>query len=303
MSIRGALVKKSADQTGANYLSGSGTQTDGDIVSWDSEVYDTHGFHEGVTNPSRLTVPVSVSGQYGIFTACVSLSAIGQGNNVFLSILKNGGYQYIGFGGSSRRCGDKSGGANACWAQVRTGPVLLTSGDYYQVRLYSGDNSITVESESSFGVLVLDSTTQTQRVLCKKSADQTTANYSTPAVITWNTDIYDTDAIHDTGSNTSKLVIPSALNGKYGIVTANVGANAVTAGSTGALAIQKGGSLTYDGFGGNSVIDGNTILRLQCTTQPILLATSDEFEALFYSSDTSITVIAAQSTFGLRVVG
>jgi hypothetical protein len=50
----GAVVKKAADQTAANYVGGV-------LVAWDSEVHDVGGWHDNVTNNTRLTVPSGVS--------------------------------------------------------------------------------------------------------------------------------------------------------------------------------------------------------------------------------------------------
>jgi hypothetical protein len=34
------------------------------IITYDSEYIDTHGFHESVTNPSRITIPAGYAGKY-----------------------------------------------------------------------------------------------------------------------------------------------------------------------------------------------------------------------------------------------
>jgi hypothetical protein len=304
MTIRGALVKKSADQIGANYKTSSAqVQTDGVVVTWDSEVYDSSGFHSTSINTSRLTIPATVNGSYGIITACLSIASMAENTLCIAKILKNGTYQYIGFGGTQHMSGDISASASQSWVQVRTSPVLLSTNDYFEVALFANDTSIDVKAESSFGILVLDDRSQTQRVLTRKSANQTAANYSTRTAITWNQDVYDTDSIHDVSSNTTKLIVPSALNGKYGIVQASVGCTSVTNSISAALGIAKGGSLTYNGFGGNSVLTAATAIGLTCRTQPILLTTGDEFEAVFYTADTSIDVLATRCSFGLRVVG
>jgi hypothetical protein len=50
---RGALVKKSADQTFTTAVAAS--------VTWDQETYDTDSIHDTVTNNARLTVPSGVT--------------------------------------------------------------------------------------------------------------------------------------------------------------------------------------------------------------------------------------------------
>jgi hypothetical protein len=49
-SFSGALVKKSADQTAANYSANP-------TVTWNAEEYDTDGYHDTGSNTDRLTVP------------------------------------------------------------------------------------------------------------------------------------------------------------------------------------------------------------------------------------------------------
>lgn len=48
-AFSGVKLRKST----ATAISGSSSTT----LTWDTEIYDTDGFHEGVTNPSRITIP------------------------------------------------------------------------------------------------------------------------------------------------------------------------------------------------------------------------------------------------------
>lgn len=50
-----------------------------------------------------------------------------------------------------------------------------------------------------------------------KSADQTIASGNND-VLTWNSESFDTDALHSTSSNTSRIVIPSGLDGYWRVV-------------------------------------------------------------------------------------
>lgn len=87
--FRGALVKKAADQTGANY---TGSQI---AVAWDAEVYDTSGIHDNVTNNTRLTVPAGVSRVQLGFGVAVN-NQTGNTWNI-MSISKGGLFTYDGF--------------------------------------------------------------------------------------------------------------------------------------------------------------------------------------------------------------
>lgn len=50
---RGAIVYKAANQVGANFTAAT-------PIAWDSEGYDTDGFHDPAVNPERLTIPAGV---------------------------------------------------------------------------------------------------------------------------------------------------------------------------------------------------------------------------------------------------
>lgn len=296
MAIRGCLLNKTADETGSDYSAGA-------TVAWTREIYDTGGFH--AANDDAIIIPSAVNGRYGVFTAFLSLSSVSANNNCIVSIRRGASIEYIGWVGTTRHMQGNGQQTTSGWMQISSGPVLLTTGEEYDVHLTSSDNNINIESESSFGLVVIDSTTQIQRVLAKMNADQTTANYSTPAAVAFDgADVYDTDAIHDPSSNNTKLIIPPALDGKYVRVGAQVLLAAATAGQVCSVAIRKGGSLTYDGIGANSgQIAQLAEAWVQAQTQVIQVSTGDEFELLLYSSDTSVTVESDVTSFGLRVVG
>lgn len=59
--------------------------TSGSIVylTFDTEDYDTDGFHDGVTNPSRLTVPTGLGGKFAISASSLTTSSPGAGFCVF----------------------------------------------------------------------------------------------------------------------------------------------------------------------------------------------------------------------------
>lgn len=301
MAITGALVKKNADQTGANYSAAPN-------IAWDAEVYDADGSHDNASNNTRITVPSAWNGKYGIFTCTASLSSVTSGTNLSLVyLIKGGSLSFIGFTGVSRELRGNGQATTSDWMQFRSGPVLLATGDIFESQLFCADTSITVESESNFGVEILPATLSVQsKVLAKLNSDLTAVNYSTPTAIPFDgTDVYDTDSIHDPSSNNTKLIIPSSLNNKYVIVGAQVHATGVASNTQNhSIAIRKGGSLTYDGFGGNSQFIGSySESWIQASTAPIQVATGDEFECLYWCDDTSITITSDVTCFGLRVVG
>jgi hypothetical protein len=118
----GAYAYKSANQTISN---GTGT-----IVSFDSESYDTNGFHDNVTNNSRMTIPSSYAGKY-LITAMFYYASNATGYRE-LSIKKNGSFiTYFYAPGNSQP------------NTIQGSLVLnLTVGDYIQLNAYqnSGGN-------------------------------------------------------------------------------------------------------------------------------------------------------------------
>jgi hypothetical protein len=133
----GAMVKKSADQTGANYT----TITS---IAWDAEIYDTDGFHDNVTNNTRFTIP---SGGDGYYTVGVAIRAtnVTTSNYLQLALLKNGS---LAWDGSASQY--VSAAANSPTVATNTGPVLLVAGDYVEAQLLSAaDTSIDITASRS----------------------------------------------------------------------------------------------------------------------------------------------------------
>lgn len=304
MAFRGVLLKKGADQAAADISAGLNLSFD-DVSS---EVADTDAFHEGVTNPSRITIPSAVNGERGILTANVSLADFGT-LGLLLQIQKNGStWTETPFASHSATSNGHN--ATTAWGQISSRAIVLTTGDFYVFRLVGNDNSVTVKAETNFGLAVLD-TFAGGYVLAKKASDQTGANYSTPTAIAWDgTDVYDTHSIHSPSSNNTKLIIPSSHNNKWVFVRANILANNVAVNTDQSLVIRRtrsaSASLVYDGVGINGTTTGAFeagARGIHCSTQAIQVQTGDEFEAVYYNADTSVDIIAARSTFGLWVVG
>jgi hypothetical protein len=134
----GALVRKAADQTGANFSAGA-------AVSWDSETggYDTNAIHDNSTNPSRLTVPSGVTKVR--LQAQIYLTSVTSSVPVQFYLMKNGSTNFVGFTGNYVSVSDASSTMNI------SSPVLpVTSGDYFEAAVYTTDSSVTVKNEYSW---------------------------------------------------------------------------------------------------------------------------------------------------------
>jgi len=139
LKARGALVKKAADQTGANYTAGA-------AIAWDSETggYDTDSIHDNATNNSRLTVPSGVT--------CVRISAgVSLNNhtaNKYCAIYtkKNGSLSFLGHTEAYQQ-------VNVPYPSLNvSSPIMpVTAGDYFEVWLLAEtDTSIDITAASSW---------------------------------------------------------------------------------------------------------------------------------------------------------
>lgn len=138
-SFRGAMVKKSADQTAADYTGAA-------IMAFDAEVYDTGGWHDTVTNNSRLTVPAGVTAvRVG---GTVSISSSTADTYKFLDIIKNGA-TFDGRPATSAEIG-----STGVLLNVVSGVLAVSAGDYFEMRLIEeSDNSVTIiAAETTFWI-------------------------------------------------------------------------------------------------------------------------------------------------------
>jgi hypothetical protein len=127
---------------------------------------------------------------------------------------------------------------------------------------------------------------------------------NTDTVATWDTEVRDTNTIHDTGSNTNRLTIPAALNGRICIIHATVYAShGSVPGSSIAMFLKRNSTESFDGTSahyGNSGFGTQRIATLH--SAPIQVSSSDIFE-VFVNQDTGGNInLTLQSTFGIWVL-
>lgn len=142
--LRGALVRKASDQTGANYSAGA-------QIAWDQETYDTDSIHDNVTNNTRLTVPSGVS--YVRLVGTIALANVAVDTYVIAGILKNGSSTYDGFAGQTVEIGT----ATTPRVNLSTPPLAVTAGDYFELRLTAEDTSVDITAtQSSFAMEIIE---------------------------------------------------------------------------------------------------------------------------------------------------
>lgn len=144
--FRGALVKKNADQTGANYTTAT-------AIAWNAETYDTDNFHDTVTNNSRLTIPSGLGITKVRLAASVRISGISPPDVALLDLRKNGSGVFDGSMRDHRDCTTVS-TTHLSW----TSPVVdVTDGDYFEAFLtIVTDTTVDITAVvSSFGIEVV----------------------------------------------------------------------------------------------------------------------------------------------------
>lgn len=140
-AFQGALVKKTTAQS----LLTLTTTT----ITFDAEEYDTSGFHDNVTNNSRLTVPAGVTK----VRLSARLSRTSQTGQVVLSMLKNGSGAAVGLA----QIDTDTAGTDHVTAQSAV--LSVTAGDYFELQGYvEGASDITTESWFAIEVVETSST-------------------------------------------------------------------------------------------------------------------------------------------------
>lgn len=278
MAFSGALVKKSVDQTAADYSAGV-------VLTWDAETYDVGGWHDTGSNTSRLTVPSGVT--HVRLMGQVTISSIAANTVVYLLVSSSNGATTLPIiGPRVLNGGDYQ-------VQLQSGPLAVTAGDYFEMTLFTvGDASVTINSTLSF--FSIEAIENFSGALVKKAATQTTADYSAGAVVTWDTEVLDVGGWHDTGSNTSRLTVPSGVN--YVRVTANVTISLLTANADAYFMIIKNGDTNAATRYVNMPVaiedTSQTDARCNLCSGPLAVTAGDYFEVyLIMTGDSSVSLL------------
>lgn len=185
-----ALVNK----TGSQSISASTTT----VLTWDAEVADVGGWHDNVTNNSRLTVPSGVT--LVRVSAGATNSTLTNTQNL-LAITKNG---------SSARglpAKDVEVQATDHYLNVVSAIMEVTAGDYFEATYFSG-LAETVPANTLVWMCIEEVSASLKRALVYKSGTQAISAATTTA-LAFGAEVYDTDSIHDNSTNNSRLTVPS----------------------------------------------------------------------------------------------
>lgn len=194
------------------------------VITFPSELRDTDGFHDPVTNNSRLTIPSGVSKV--TLRASLRFAANATGFRA-MQIKKNGG-SVAGMGYADIPAVN----GNITVLATETAVLDVIEGDYFEVEAYqtSGGN-LNLENNDNFVWFSIDVVEAPYEVptlpafrgaYINESTNQS-INDSTWTAITYDEEVYDTDNFHDNSTNTTRLTVPAgasrvrlAANGGFG---------------------------------------------------------------------------------------
>lgn len=185
----------------------------GPPLTFDTEEFDTDGFHSTSSLTSRITVPAGLAGKY-LITGGTQFAASGAGTYRIIAVTKNG----VAVPPHMRR-----GVAPTDPAFALSVVLDLLVGDYVEIIAYqdSGGNlnvghASTAEFRSTLSAVKLDSGRVGTGIGASAYATAGTSianNSSVPIDLAGEE--FDTDGFHSTSSNTSRMTIPAGLAGKY----------------------------------------------------------------------------------------
>lgn len=250
VSAVGALVRKSSSQAiGTSFAA----------LTFDTELYDATGWHDTVTNNTRLTVPAAVS-----LVRAVS-GALSTNNTGTFGEHTKGGAVFRGMG----LTGVQSSGINLL--NLASAPIAVSAADYFENLMVVGTGStgVTNDEESWFSIEALSASTKYALVY-----HNTTQAISSGVTLTvaFNSEIADTNSFHDTVTNNSRLTVPS------GVTLVRVSANMAHSAASGTFLT----SLLKNGASARGLPACNTTTSGGCVnviSAPLVVTTGDYFQA------------------------
>lgn len=182
-------------------------------ITFNAEDWDTDAYHEGVTNPSRFTIPAGKGGKYlctahvyGLSTASHDVRFRVNGTTLYSDTLYN---------------------ATAGSASTLSAELDLAAGDYVEVVIFPAanvtlGNASVREAMNDMSVHLIGGAPSTGVVptahgaRVTRSANQSVGN-NTLTAVSFTAEDYDTDAIHDNSTNPTRLTIPAIVGVTTGL--------------------------------------------------------------------------------------
>lgn len=290
----GANVTKASAATGVN-------ASGGHTVTWTSELDDSGGWHDNVTNNTRLTVPSGLGITTVRLSANVILQNLANGNYVYQRWNKNGSATYEGMVQVQWQA---PGSSSDVEYQFITPDIPATAGDYFELVLVSNDTSIDIAASSRATIEAVSYAQDLSAVVTASAV--ASGNFTGFPAVTFNTETRDDGGWFNSGASTTRFTVPSGYNISHVDLFACVPvSDAADIGQKyGVLIFIKNGVETYVGKAQhsqtNTSASGITAYELYLSAYSVPCQAGDYFEVLHGSGpDTAIT-LAASRTFHIR---
>lgn len=226
-------------------LAAGGTNTDGALAyrsasaattaalvaqPFANEAYDRSGYHDNVTNNTRLTIPSGVS-----LVRLAGTTALTASN--FPTSIRKGGASFAG--SPLRHITTGTGYA----ANVKTGPLAVSAADYFELWR---ENTLSQTFNADYNFLAVEVLSPSlSYAFVNKTGTQSIASGAATA-LTWDNDVVNVGGgWHSTVTNNSRLTVPVGVT-RVRVTTANQN-NASTTGSF-YLATRKNGAYGSHGL-------------------------------------------------------
>jgi hypothetical protein len=183
----------------------------GEAITFDTEQYDTDGFHSTSVNTSRMTIPAGLGGKY----LCIAGGGFNDPEaSGVVYYTKNGSPSAVQVGGGS---------VTTTRLDIQAVEIFdLVAGDYIELWAFhaaGADRDFGTGVASYFRIVKLDSGKVGSGIGAQAYNSTTqSVNDSTETALTLDSEIFDTDGFHSTSSDTSRMTIPAGLGGKYLII-------------------------------------------------------------------------------------
>lgn len=252
------------------------------LLTFDSEAFDTDGYHSTSSNTSRLIAPAA-----GYYQVNMTYAWSANGTGVRLIQIRKNAAGAIGSGTDVLTTDVVT--LNASYGTIHQAStiILLAAGDYLETFAYQDSGStltVTTTATYCFSLVKIGGVAGTVPVGASayNSTNQTLTS-ATGALITFNSEHYDTSSIHSTSSNTGRLTAPVA--GYY--LISYVGEFASNATGFRQILIAKNAAGVY-GAGTSLAAARSTGVGSDApivqVTHTVLLAAGDYVEAFAYQN-------------------
>jgi hypothetical protein len=271
-------------------------------IDWGSATYDVGGwFSSGAV--SRLTVPAGVTKVR--VSSNLAMTAWGTGVR-FIGFLQKNGADVRG-GSFSDMTGDPN---NQVAINLTSAVLNVVPGDYFEIRAFqdsAGNETLGPASRGEYNWFSIEAveaiapSTAIRGALATLVADDIGVNFVGAAAVVFDKDVYDTDSIHDTVSNNTRLTVPAGVTHirlNFNVHLSNIITNEFTV-----ISIRKNGSLDWDGVATQRSDANSSIAQLNAITGVVEVVPGDYFEAFIQiEAETTVDVNASRTNFGMEIV-